>query len=168
MVWWNIYSTSETDIETLENTYLDKSAVDETKYLKQLEHAKNNDYEVMLKELNVTEEQVRFESERTEDLIPFPYGSLSVSVSDSPIQGRGLFATSDFKAGDLIVMGRIRDKRTPAGRYTNHSPDPNGKFVLIDGDIALIALKDISGCRGGHLGDEITVNYRDARKLCQE
>lgn len=168
MVWWNIYSTSETNVEALEETYLDKGSLDysEQKRLKQA-LAAPDDYEQMLEDLGVTEEQVRKESENPEDQIPFPYGSLNVVVSNSPIEGMGLFATSDFKKGDLIVMGRIDGKRTPAGRYTNHSPYPNAKFVLINNDAALIALRDIKGCQGGELGEEITVNYREVRKLCQ-
>ena len=30
------------------------------------------------------------------------------------------------------------------------------------GDIYLVALRDIAGCKGGNLGEEITVDYRQA------
>lgn len=171
MTWWNIYSTNETDIETLENTYLDKSALDEVETKNQLmivsRHRDIEDFENMLSELNTTKEQVRFESEIDSDLIDFPYGSFNVSVSDSQIEGKGLFATSDFSEGELICPARINGCRTPSGRYTNHSPNPNAKFIKNGEDIDLIATREISGCKGGQLGEEITVDYRQARSLCQ-
>jgi hypothetical protein len=37
-----------------------------------------------------------------------------------------------------------------------------------NGDIDLVMIKPISGCRGGNLGDEITINYRQALSLASE
>lgn len=173
MTWFNIYVTEETDIETLESTYLDKSDV----ATKASEDAltcdrseDNEDFELLLSEIKMTAEQVRAESEITVDLIPFPPGMTAVGVFDSPIEGKGLFATGNFAPGDIIAPGRIDNKRTPAGRYVNHSKTPNSTVEFYGGDVDFIALKDISGCKGGFLGDEITIDYRDAlrkrKKLC--
>jgi hypothetical protein len=36
---------------------------------------------------------------------------------------------------------------------------------LENGDIDLVALRDIAGCKGGELGAEITIDYRKALAL---
>jgi hypothetical protein len=33
------------------------------------------------------------------------------------------------------------------------------------GDINLVALRDIAGCMGGNMGEEITIDYRAALRL---
>ena len=39
-------------------------------------------------------------------------------------------------------------------------------MILLDnGNIDLVAIKDISGCCGGDLGEEITIDYRQAVSL---
>lgn len=174
MKWLNIYPTDETDIETLENTYLDKADnwKDSDEAKRQLERLSREldrkDYLEALNDIGYTEEQVRLESEIDQDLIPFPFGSFGVSVSESEIEGKGLFAASPFKNGDFIAPARIDGKRTPAGRYINHSKSPNAEFVLMpNGDIMVAALRDITGCKGGFLGEEITIDYRRSRCLAQ-
>ena len=153
MKWFNIYPTTETDINVLESTYLDKAEIwgDSDFINKKLDylvkHKDREDFESV--------EEVKLEGE----LIPFPSGSFKVQVSSSQIEGKGLFATGNFREGDLIApvyLGGI----TPAGQYTNHSPNPNAEFVLVNNDVVLVALRDIEGCKGGELGEEITVDYR--------
>lgn len=58
------------------------------------------------------------------DMMLFP-APVNVCVAASLIQGRGLFATSDFSKDSFIAPARIGVKRTPAGRYCNHSYCPN-------------------------------------------
>lgn len=165
MVWFNLYPTNETDVEVLEETYLDKSVfcgprhvvVDRTEDIK--------DFEDMIKEYGLSDEIIREESERTHDLIPFPEGPLPVGVFDSPIEGKGLFATGNTKKDSIIVPGRLQGNRTPAGRYINHSKNPTAKPIDFAGDVYFVALRDIQGCTGGCLGEEITIDYREAIKL---
>jgi len=163
MTWLNIYPTDETDVETLENTYFDKSDtwLASNKILEQ-QTDDNNDFDLLLSEIGITKEQVRAESEITIDLIPFPFGTTSVGVFDSPIEGKGLFAMSGVNAGEIIAPGRINNMRTPAGRYVNHSKKPNATVAFNGRDVDFIALENISGCKGGSLGNEITIDYRDA------
>lgn len=175
-VWLNIYPTDERDIETLEATFLDKSQNwQDAQVEKAVRIGDREDYKKVLEEYGFTEDVVRSQSENFNDQIPFPNGSYPVGVFDSSIEGKGLFATANIKAGDIIAPARILDKRTPAGRYTNHALEPNATMESFGDTINLIALKDIHGCRGGIVGDEITVNYRDVLKFkfkgdtpCQE
>lgn len=172
VVWLNVYATSETDVETLERTYLDKSPAWQddrgrrTARERDAHAADRADFLAMAAEVEVTPEDIRAQSERTEDLTDMPQGSWPVMVADSPIEGRGLFATAPIAAGMLICPGRISGKRTPAGRYTNHSATPNARSVLRpNGDVELVAMRDIAGCRGGQPGDEITLDYRQVLRL---
>lgn len=64
-----------------------------------------------------------------------------------------------------IECARIGDKRTPAGRYTNHSASPNAKFVPTRDGLNLVATRRITGMTGGRVGEEITIDYRQALEL---
>lgn len=174
MVWQNIYATTETDVEVLEAAFLDKSE----SFGAHLEHYKakllpsavdNSDYFDLLAELGVTEEQVRAETELDTNMIDLPYGSYKIKVGESRIEGSGLMATADIHPGEVIAPARIDDKRTIAGRYTNHSPNPNAKPVRNGHKgIDLVALREISGCHGGHDGEEITIDYRESLRLAMQ
>lgn len=177
MVWLNIYATEETDIGKLEEHFLTKSeaALDFERRLALPTSVTSSDFALMLAEVGVTAEQCRVESENTSDQIPFPFGSYKVRVAPSSIEGQGLFATADIAEGETIAPGRLHGKRTPAGRYTNHSATPNAVVSLsTSGDVYLVAAKPISGSHGGQLGEEITLDYRHALQnsrgveLCQQ
>jgi hypothetical protein len=169
MVWQNIYATDETDVETIEGIFIDKTMAlsnqDETAdKLKFISNQGNrNDFRKMIAEIGMTEEQVRLQSENEGDQIQFPYGSYKVALSKSFIEGTGMFATAEINDGEVIAPARINGKRTPAGRYVNHSATPNARMVALPGgDIDLVAIASISGSHGGKFGDEITVDYRQA------
>jgi hypothetical protein len=172
VVWQNIYPTTETDVATLEATYLDKSyawqvAQRDQQMLLSFGHPEDiADFHLAIAKYGFDADTVRRISEDPADQIPFPLGSYKVMVGPSPIEGQGLFATSPIAEGEMIAPGRIDGMRTPAGRYTNHSKKPNAVAVLADnGDIHLFATCDIVGCKGGDLGDEITLDYRQALGL---
>ena len=172
MIWQNIYPTTETDVEKIEESILSKSAewktlVKDRLEIARLEHESDReDYRKILGEVGYTEEMVQSEVQNVEDQVSWPMGSYKCIVSSSPIHGKGLFATAPIESGESIALGRIDGKRTPAGRYTNHSVNPNaGIYVLPNGDLKLIAIRDLKGCHGGVLGDEITIDYRHALRL---
>lgn len=174
MVWQNIYATTETDVEKLEEMILDKDAMWHG-HLEELQHKllppvdDVEDYRVMLDEFGVIEEFARGESERTDNMMDLPYGTYKIKVGDSNIQGKGLFATADIAEGEVIAPARIGDKRTIAGRYTNHSSRPNAAAVRNGHKgIDLVALRQINGCLGGHDGEEITINYRESLRLAMQ
>jgi len=86
---------------------------------------------------------------RTLDTTPLD----GVEVKDSEIDGQGLFATKDFAQGDVICLAMRDNKRTLAGRYSNHSPVPNANIARKDGELVLVALQDVQA------GDELTTDY---------
>jgi hypothetical protein len=180
MVWLNVYATDETDISKLEEYFLVKT--DEWRELEELELEKarllesvnREDYRHVLEEFGISEETALAETHQIEDMIGLPKSSYKIKVDQSPISGKGLFATANIAAGDIIAPAKINGKRTIAGRYTNHSIKPNAEILLLEnGDSLLIANRDIRGCTGGKNGEEITINYRvplqtNGRKaLCQ-
>lgn len=167
-VWLNVYSTTETDIEKLEERFLEKSEFfighESERIAKETESIVRAriDYHKMLNDLCVTEELVRAQSENTDDQISMPYGSYKFQVGPSRIEGRGLFACSDITCGETIGIAREGSMRTPVGRYANHSGCPNSIMKRIGNNIVLVATKDIVGNRGGQMGEEILVDYRNS------
>jgi hypothetical protein len=161
VVWLNIYHTNETDVRKLEEMFIDKSeAWKDGQQVGLPKIIDQEDYKRVLEEMGVTEDEVQAVVLNEDDQIPFPNGSYSVVLGDSLRHGIGMFATADFSTGDIIAPARIEGKRTPAGRYTNHSKRPNAEAVPSGNDIYFVAKKPISGSCGGRLGDEITVDYR--------
>lgn len=156
MTFVNVYETDETDVEALEALLLEPLPG----RLPLLE-GRDSAYLNMLESLGVTEEAVRRLSEDAEDLIPFPFGCYKVKVGRSQIEGRGLIATADIEADELIGPASIDGRRTPAGRYTNHSDTPNAKMVeTLPGRVDLVASRHIAGSFGGEDGEEVTIDYR--------
>jgi len=174
MVWQNVYATEETDIEKLEERFLEKSDVflEEVQGVDKLFAARDReDYEAFLKEWGLSAEYIRQVSEDDSDAIELPNGTYKFQVGNSPIEGKGLFATADIEQGEDIAPARIEGKRTLAGRYTNHAKEPNAVMVSlygVDGDKSMVilrAIKPIKGRRGGQQGEEITVDYRQVLQL---
>lgn len=171
-VWQNVYATEETDVEKLESMFLDKSEtwLNHNEELKNLSFVSKDedrdDYLSVLDEYGFTEEVVWNQSTNELDQIEMPEEWRPVTTKrESPIHGVGLFMNWPIKAGTVVSPARISGKRTPAGRFVNHSKTPNCKYVFVGGDIYLVSLNDISGCKGGSNGEELTVNYRQALSL---
>jgi hypothetical protein len=166
VVWQNIYATSETDIEKLESAFLEKTDEFVRSQHRAPRDSDRSDYRAMLDEVGLSHELARSQSENESDLCPFTFGAWRVKTAPSAIEGTGLFATSPIGPGELIAPARVGGKRTPAGRYTNHSPTPNAEMVAMsNGDIKLVSLTSIGGCLGGQDGEEITIDYRQALSL---
>jgi hypothetical protein len=169
MVWQNIYATEETDIEKLEECFLDKTSLAPHVNLlaseqeEQLQHIRN-DYTTLLSEIGMTEEQVQAQVS-IDDVVEFDEPN-QLRVTYSTIDGVGLFTTVPIEANTYVCKARVNGRRTPAGRYVNHSPTPNCKMVLLENnDMLLVSLVNINGCLGGGVGTELTVNYREVLKL---
>lgn len=175
MVWLNVWATDETDVEKLEATFLEPSdPLEEAKKMRLITESASRikdreDFHLAISELGFTAEQVREISEDESNLIDMPMGiDVGFVVSKSSIEGRGVFASNDFTSGDIIGPSRLNIgtlKRTPLGRWINHSKNPNA--VVVDregGRLDIMALMPINGSHGGQLGDEITIDYRRAFK----
>jgi len=172
MVWQNIYATGETNVEKLEAMFLDKSQTwqehqKNQQLLLSFDHSEDiADYYAAIAEYGFDQETVQQQVQNLDDQCNFPLGDYKVMVAPSKIDGKGLFATGNFKINEIIAPARINGLRTPAGRFTNHSKNPNAKMILLDnGDINLVSNMIIDGCKGGNLGNEITIDYRQALSL---
>ena len=96
----------------------------------------------------------------------------SFVVKEVPNKGKGVIVQTNFKKGDEIgklisktpnKIGR-KIKRTShetdvLGRYSNHSSNPNTKYDMRDGEVYLIASKDIDK------GEELLINYKKLENL---
>jgi len=127
------------------------------------------DFAAVLNELGIAPEVAEAQSKNETDRMDIPLGDYRFAVKPSPIDGKGLFATTPLNPGDIIAPARIGGLRTQAGRYTNHSRTPNALMVHNPlGDIYLVASKPISGYEGGAPSEEITIDYRQAIAECRE
>lgn len=118
------------------------------------------DYGSFLREIGMTEDAVRSAVEDLSDHIDMPPEFDNFELRQSKIQGQGLFAKTDILKDDLIAPARIGNKRTIAGRRTNHSPTPNCRFVPTeDGAAIMVANDDIRA------DEELTVDYRHAMRV---
>lgn len=175
-VWLNVLATDLVDIETIEAWMFDDSVTVSDHYARTfdihraLRQPERDDFAAFCAafeaETGVDEAGIREASERADNCIPFGDDVKHLVVRTSPIEGKGLFCTIPVDEGAFMAMARIGDKRTPAGRFVNHSHNPNAYFALdANGGICLIARRRIAGCVGGDCGEEITVDYRQAVSL---
>jgi SET domain-containing protein len=96
----------------------------------------------------------------------------SFVVKEVPNKGKGVIVQTNFKKGDEIgklisktpnKIGR-KIKRTAhetdvLGRYSNHSSNPNTKYDMRDGEVYLIASRDIDE------GEELLINYKKLENM---
>jgi hypothetical protein len=116
-----------------------------------------HDFERFLIEYGFSRELVQAITENTADQIPMPEGFNRIELRQSVIQGIGMFAKQAICVDELLAPARIAGMRTPAGRYTNHSPRPNAYFKpQSNGDLMLLTKQTIAA------DEEITIDYRQA------
>jgi len=111
-----------------------------------------NDYRRFLHEYGISEEDAcAVTNSGKRYFLPM----LDLEVRESAIQGHGLFTKRSFKPGEIIAPALLDGYKTEAGRYTNHSGQPNARMVVRDKlNIDLVAVDEI--------GDkEITTDYRE-------
>lgn len=89
------------------------------------------------------------------DRIPQPSGE-PVTVGESRISGKGIIATAPIvKPITLFDTTMAGTGRTDAGRFVNHSPQPNADVKLVQGRIIAVPNRPIES------GQEVTINYRE-------
>ena len=113
-----------------------------------------NDYNLWLKEINFTEEQLQDWMKYQDKYYFIEIESNIYYKSNSKIQGQGLFASNNISKGDVIGEGTIKDKRTTLTRYINHSSNPNVYFEKVKDKVIVFAMQNIKK------DNELTTNYR--------
>jgi hypothetical protein len=152
-IWVDTHRVEATTVEEAEKEIFADSYEDLDQF--------TNTFESMCSDIGKSQEEVRELSEIEEDIIPQPECD-KVEIKDSPIEGKGVFVTEPVKKDNVFALARILNNRTPVGRYTNHSDEPNATGIVKDNLGMLVALRDIEE------GEEITVNYREIVQKAQE
>lgn len=164
MVWLNIYPTDCRDVEELESMYLEPSPAMNGRVLQLPLDLDTSGFQGLLREYGMTEDEYRAKAE-TAEFDPFPIGEYKVKIGTSELAGKGLICTSSLQTAEIICPAFIAGRRTPAGRFTNHSDQANALVVREGGNIYLVATRDIRGCTGGCDGEEITIDYRQGNDV---
>jgi hypothetical protein len=116
------------------------------------------DYGAFLHQIGMTQDEMDSIVHIEYDLMDMPEGVFT-QLRESPIHGKGLFVTKDFEVGEVVCPGRINGKRTPAGRFINHSLNPNIIPKKVGDDIYAVAMRKIQA------GDELLVDYRASMRV---
>ena len=122
-------------------------------------HIENDDYAQLLNELKITDAQIKAQSYIEFDMVEMTEDYNHIFQDKSLIEGIGLFTSKNIEKHAIICPVRIKGMRTIAGRYANHSDNPNTKPLLVGQDIYYKALESITP------GSELTINYRDMMKI---
>jgi hypothetical protein len=112
------------------------------------------DYKSMISEMDINEDEMDEQVKNTNDMTELPDDYSHIYLDNSSIDKQGLFSELKILSGDIICPSRIKDKRTIAGRYTNHALQPNAEMIFDGENINLVSNRDIEA------NEEITVNYR--------
>jgi hypothetical protein len=157
LVWVDIYNNPDdcTDIAALEDKLyvIPECGLMSNRVPMQLKEV-NDDYQLFLTQLNLNQAEMDKIVTIEHDLMEMPEG-YATEVKPSKIQGVGLFATKNFTKGEIVCPSRLNGKRTPGGRFVNHSPKNNVVPVKVGDDIYVIAERDI------YKTEELLLNYRD-------
>lgn len=157
VVWVDIYDNPDDcqDIPTIEARLyvIPECGLMSNRIPKQLEEVKS-DYQLFLSEMGLSQAEMDKIAAITEDLIDMPV-EYATELRPSKIDGNGLFAVKDFKMWDVVCPCRLNGKRTPGGRFVNHSHKNNLMPIKIGDDIYAVASRDI------YENEELLLNYRD-------
>jgi hypothetical protein len=147
VIWQNVWATDLRDIDELEAWCYDMP-----EYWKE-----------QVKLLVAPGEDVSEDPWIDGEVVAFPPGLWNSRLA---VRQSRLFAEANIMAGEIVCPARFEGKCTVAGKHTRHSESPNVAPILVFGtDIGWLALRDIHGRRGGLDGEEITVDYREVRKI---
>jgi hypothetical protein len=161
VIWRDIYKNEDNcqNLEILENRLYEvpECGLGENRVALQINSAKA-DFNLFLSQIGINQQEIDKIVNIDSDLIEMPKGHF-VELRDSKIHGKGLFALKDFEIGEIICPGRLDGKRTPAGRYINHSFQSNIEPIKVNDDIYAIAIKKISK------NEELLVDYRASMRV---
>ena len=109
MVWQNIYATDETDVQKLEAMFLDKSQTwqeyqKNQQLLLSFDHSEDvADYYAAIADYGFDHETVQNQTQNLDDQIDLPHGGYKMMVAPSKIDGKGVFATGNIDADEIIA-----------------------------------------------------------------
>jgi hypothetical protein len=116
------------------------------------------DYRLFLDQIGLNQAEMDKIVTNESDVIDMPE-NVFVELRDSKIHGKGLFATKSFEKGEIVCPGRLNGKRTPGGRFINHSYDSNILPIKVGDDIYAMAVRDI------YENEELLVDYRSSMRI---
>ena len=157
--WTTIIHTDATTVEDAEDAMTDEASILQTRR-KGIEFdwcsKARIDYGNFVREFGLSLAFIDAKMRQTDDLIETDACHRNMAMHPSSIHGIGVFATNGIESGQVIAPARRDGKRCIAGRFTNHSHEPNAEFVQtgIEDHVDMIAIRKIE------IGEEITVDYR--------
>ncbi len=162
VIWTDVYANPDNcrDLAALESRLydLENCELGENRVARLVEQDRK-DYELFLSQIGMPAEEVWAIASNESDLVPMPEGYF-VELRDSKIHGKGIFAQREFAAGETIAPGRLNGKRTPVGRFMNHSCNPNATTIKGDnGDLSAMATRRIQE------NEEIVIDYRNSMRI---
>ena len=161
VIWVDIYENSDNcqDLEILEERLyvVPECGLGENRVQLQIKNAQT-DYKLFLGQIGLNQVEMDKIVTNEDDVINMPDGYF-VELKDSKIHGKGLFATKNFKKGEIVCPGRLDGKRTPGGRFINHSYDSNILPIKVGDDIYAMAVRDI------YENEELLVDYRSSMRI---
>jgi SET domain-containing protein len=116
------------------------------------------DFGLFLEENNLTEELLQKAKANTVYAQMDAFEADRIILSESAIEGFGVFARRDIMIGDAFAAfnGGIW---SCVGRFMNHSSTPNTEMIRVGGITVYSTLRQIP------MGEELTVNYRQVREV---
>lgn len=163
VIWTDIYHNEDncTDLSILEDRLykLDDCELGENRIAKIVEQDRQ-DYQLFLSQIGLSQDEMDAIVKSEDGVIELTDSNSAIELRDSRIHGKGLFSLQEFQTGDFICSGRINGVRTLAGRFINHSPNPNAATVKSgSGNLGAVALRSI------HKNEEITLDYRTSMRI---
>ena len=152
-IWSVVHVTQERDLKKIEDLVIAPSYDDYKTYLDTV------DYQRALVEIGVDESKVCEIMESQPYTDKMPEGFEHIIVKPSKLSGLGVFTTKRVDSGAVIGPARIKETRTPLGRYANHSYTPNAEFRETPYGLESISLREIQE------GEEILNDYRQGAKI---
>jgi hypothetical protein len=161
VIWVDIYENPDNcqDITILEERFyvVPNCGLGENRVALQIKNAQD-DYKLFLDQIGLNQEEVDKIVTNEADMIDMPE-NVQVELRNSKLHGKGLFATKSFEKGEIVCPGRLNGKRTPGGRFINHSYDSNIIPIMIGDDIYAMAIKHI------YENEELLVDYRSSMRV---
>jgi hypothetical protein len=161
VVWVDVYDNFDNcqDLAILEERlYLvPECGLGENRVALEISNAQT-DYKLFLDQIGLNQAEMDKIVTNESDVIDMPE-NVYVELRDSKIHGKGLFVTKSFEKGEIVCPGRLNGKRTPGGRFINHSYDSNILPIKVGDDIYAMAVRDI------YENEELLVDYRSSMRV---